>query len=211
MMAKLEEADRFVCLKNASQLKTAVTAKTQNPNPKCKTAFQVKNYCRLVLTTNTGNPVDLSDGERRFVLLATSGEKKGDFAYWDTVRKHLFTPEAGKEVANYLLSRNLENYNPRSLPPNEFQEFVVDAEVSIEERFIKDWDGVETVAHDLFRQYRAYCKQNDYPGTESFKQWVQWLIPLKRNNLFETKVQGHKNKTYYYKPDAVEEPAFVEE
>lgn len=211
ILAKLEEADRYICLKNASVLKTTVTAKTQNPNPKGKTAFDVKNFCRLVLTTNTGNPVDFKDGERRFVLLAASGEKKGNLEFFSNVHTHLFTPEGGKLVAEYLLQRDIKQYNPRTLPTNEYQEFVIDSETSVEERFVKAWDGVETTAHDLFRQYRTYCRQHDYTGTENFKQWVQWLVPLKRNELFSVKLKGHDKIPYYYKPGAVEESAFLEE
>lgn len=211
ILAKLEEADRAICLKNASVLKTTVTAKTQNPNPKGKTAFHVKNFCRLVLTTNTGNPVDFKDGERRFVLLAASGEKKGNLDFFTEVHRYLFTPEGGKQVAEYLMNRDIKDYNPRTLPTNEYQEFVVDSEVSVEERFMKAWDGSDATPHDLFRQYRAYCKQHDYTGTENFKQWVQWLVPLKRNELFSIKVKGHNNTTYYYKPGAVQEAEFLED
>lgn len=211
ILAKVEEADRTLCLKNASVLKTTVTSKTQNPNPKSKTAFTVPNYCRLVMTTNQGNPVDLTDGERRFVLLAASGEKKGNMDFFTRLHERLFCGEGGKQVAQYLLARDLTQYNPRTLPKNDFQEFVVDSEVSVEKRFINAWDGSDTTPHNLFRQYRAFCKQHDYTGTENFKQWVQWLVPLKRNDLFDVKTKGHDNKTYYYKPGAVQEAEFLEE
>lgn len=211
ILAKLQEADRAICLKNASVLKTKVTAKTQNPNPKGKTAFHVQNFCRLVLTTNKGNPVDFADGERRFVLLAASGEKKGNKEYFDRIYTTLFTPEGGKAIASYLMARDIKTWNPRGLPKNEYQEFVVESEKSVEERFMEEWDGSETTAHDLFRQYRAYCKRLDYPGTENFKQWVQWIVPLKRKDLFSVKFKGHEKAAYYYKPGAVESAAFLEE
>jgi hypothetical protein len=213
IMAKLEEADPTICLKpnNASKLKTTITAKTQNPNPKCKTAFQVKNYCRLVLTTNKGNPVDLSDKERRFVLLASSGERKGDFVYWDSIREQLFTPQGGKHVAEFLRQRDISNCQLRKLPENDYQNFVMESTISVEERFITSWDGQHIKCHALFRLYRAFCKEHDYPGTDNFKQWVQWLIPLKRKNAFDVVVKGHNKEVYYFKPGVEETAEFLEE
>ena len=206
VLVKLEEADRATCLKNASLLKGLITGTKINVNPKNKQPYQASNFTRYVLTTNTGNPVEFTDGERRFVLLASSGEKKGQTAYWSNVRDTLFTATAGKQVAEYLLKRDITSYIPQQLPHNEFQEFVVDSEVSVEERFINAWDGLDSTPHDLFRQYRAYCRQNDYTGTENYKQWVQWLVPLKRNDIFKVKFKGHEKATYYYKEGAEEAP-----
>lgn len=200
VLVKLEEAERLLCLKNASKLKAMITAKTQNPNPKNKQAYEVKNFCRFVLTTNSGNPVEFTDGERRFVLLGASGEKKGNVEYWQTLRDLLFTPESGKAVADYLHHRDISSFQTYLLPKNEFQDFVVNSEISVEERFISQWDGQEILPQDLFTLYRSFCRSQNYTGTENFKQWVQWLVPLKRNDLFSVVVKGHSKSSYYYKP-----------
>lgn len=158
LLIKLEEADRKVCLDNASDLKAMVTGTSATFNPKNEKAVIIPNYCRFIFTTNKPNPVDFGDGERRFVILTCSAEKKGDMDYWMMVRAKLFNNEAGLAVANYLLSIDLSEFQVRTLPPNAYQDAVVETEIKSEQRFIDHWNGEETLASVLFNQYRDYCR-----------------------------------------------------
>lgn len=209
MMVKLEEADRTICLKNASVLKAMITSTKMIVNPKNKQPYQTSNYCRYVLTTNKGNPVDFSDGERRFVLLAASGEKKGLIDYWINVRAKLFTDEAGKHVAEYLLHRDIKSFAPQLLPVNEYQEMVVDSEVSVEDRFIEDWDGSECSVGDLYRLYSAFCKKHSYLGCENLRSFGMKLVPLYRDKKIEKRKSN--GQVIYCKPGAASGTAFLDE
>lgn len=209
LMVKLEEADRTICLKNSSVLKGMITADQVVVNPKNKQSFQASNYCRFVLTTNKGNPVEFSDGERRYVLFASSGEKKGNIDYWTAVRNVLFTDMGGKIVAEYLLQRDITMFSPQRLPPNTYQEAVIESEISIEERFIDNWDGEDTDVKDLFRQCNLFCRENSYPQFENLLSFGRRLLPLVRDGkLIRRKSHSH---VYYSKPGVVSTAQFVEE
>ena len=67
-IVKLEEADRKTCLEHASDLKAMITGSEATFNPKCERPVKMPNYCRVVMPTNTGNPVDFGDRERRFLI-----------------------------------------------------------------------------------------------------------------------------------------------
>jgi len=162
LLIKLEEADRRVCVDNASTLKAMITTDTATFNPKNEKAVVVPNYCRFIFTTNKPNPVDFGDGERRFVILSSAADKKGDYAFWTMVRAKLFNNEAGLAVANYLLSIDLTDFNIRTLPPNEYQEAVVETEIRSEQHFITQWSGTSTLATTLFNEYRDYCRASDF-------------------------------------------------
>lgn len=209
LMVKLEEADRTICMKNASSLKGMITGNKMVVNPKNKPSFQTSNFCRFVLTTNKGNPVEFSDGERRYVLLASSGEKKGDLPYWVNIRKKLFTSWGGRQVAEYLLARDISNFIPQALPKNEYQEAVVESEISIEERFIEHWDGEECPIKELFKIANNFCSHHNYPPFENTLSFGRRLLsPIRDGKLLKRSSNGD---TFYRKPVSSNQPQFLEE
>lgn len=207
LLVKVEEADRAICMKNASALKGMITSDRMGVNPKNKQPFEVKNFSRFVFTTNKGNPVEFTDGERRFVLLASSGEKKGQMDFWTRVRSVLFTPQGGKEVADYLLKRDISSFVPQVLPPNEYQEAVVESELSVMDRFILDWDGEETDIQTLFTKYNAYCRSKNYLSCDNTVSFGRYLLaPLRDGKIVKRRSHGG---TYYGKPE--DQAVFLEE
>ncbi len=208
IMVKLEEADRQICLKNTSLLKGMITGTKVIVNPKNKQSYQATNFCRYVLTTNKGNPVDFTDGERRFVMMASSGEKKGLIDYWLNVREKLFTEVAGKQVAEFLLQRDISSFVPQKLPYNEYQEAVVDSEISVEDRFVDDWDGEECTVNELYNLYSSFCKRTNYLGTENLRSFGMKLVPLIRDKKVE-KRKSH-GQVVYHKPGTQPQP-FLED
>jgi hypothetical protein len=191
LLVKVEEADRAICMKNSSALKGMITASKMMVNPKNKQPFQTTNFCRYVLTTNKGNPVEFSEGERRYVLLASSGEKKGDLPYWLSIRATLFTAIGGKQVADYLLARDLSQFVPQRLPANDYQDAVVESEVSIEERFLDDWDGEECSNKELFRLANRFCSQINYPVYDNCISFGRRLLaPIRDGKLLKRMSHG---------------------
>lgn len=177
-IVKLEEADRKACLDHKSDLKAMVTCSEATFNPKLEKQVKMPNYCRHIQTTNTGNPVDFGDGERRFVILPCSSEKKGDLVYWTMVRKTLFNPQAGRVIGQYLETVDLSGFNVRELPPNEYQDDVVETEVRAEQRFVEWWDGNEKGATELFEEFRNYCRAHELIGASNSSAFGKSLLRM---------------------------------
>jgi len=182
-LVKLEEADRKYFLEDASYLKSLITATKNTFNPKLQPTITCNNYIRFIFTTNKSNVAEMSQGERRFVLLNVSSEKKGDFEFWDRVRHYLFTPEAGCIIADYLLSIDINNFTPRKLPTNSFQEAVIDAQKTSEQLFLESWDGEETNATDLYNVYRSFCGDNNLFFVNNSIAFGIKLLPFIGNGL----------------------------
>jgi hypothetical protein len=86
--------------------------------------------------------------------------KRGDFKFWKEVREVMFTFNGAKTIANYLLSRDISEFQVRKLPENDFQESIVHSEETPEDKFIAQWDGTNTKASELFQNYINYCSEN---------------------------------------------------
>jgi phage/plasmid-associated DNA primase len=201
-LVKLEEADRRLCLTNSSFLKSAITADKTTFNPKGKNAYQLPNYNRLIFSTNKANPMEVSKGARRFAIFGCSSELKGKHEYWKELRKVLFTERGGLAVANYLLARDISNFNIRELPVNNYMEQVIESEKSAEERFVEDWDGVELPSSELYTTYRSFCNRSDMEPCSNSITLGKLLLKYVRDGIIRTR-KGSGNKTYYSKEGAV--------
>jgi hypothetical protein len=186
-LAKLEEAERKGCVENASVLKSILTSKTATFNPKLIKPVTVPNFTRLVFTTNKGNPVAFNGGERRFVILPCSSEKKGDTSYWNEIRQRLFTNEGGSSVAAHLLNVDLSGFNIRELPPNTYQDAVIESEATAEEMFIDEWDGQKTAATELYSKYIQFCQEKGYLHTQNSISFGKSLLPFVRDGKVDKK------------------------
>jgi hypothetical protein len=198
-LVKLEEADRKACLTESSFLKSAITADKSTFNPKGKNAYQLPNYNRYVFTTNKANPMEVSTGERRFVILGCSSELKGNHQFWKGLRETLFTEAGGLAVANYLLSVDLSNFNIREMPKNNYMDQVIESEKSAEERFVEHWEGTDELSSsEMYSAYRSFCIENDIPPCPNSITLGKLLMRFVRDGIIKAK-KGGGNKTYYSK------------
>lgn len=181
-LCKVEEADRRVFLQNSSKFKTLITAEDEMYNDKGKKAVVVANYNRFVLTLNPGAPpVELSDGEQRFLIATISDAKKHNIPYWTEVRKILFNKEAGRAVGKWLSTLDISDFDFRTVPLDEFQDTLVESERTSEEIFVEQWNGAMVKATTFFILYQNYCLDNCLPHCKNIKSLGLALLKLIRN------------------------------
>lgn len=198
ILIKLEETSRKDCFENASELKATITASKITCNPKGIKEITADNMARYIFTTNKPNPVDMSDKERRFVLLPSSPKMRGEFKFWTDVRQILFTFNGGKTVADYLLARNISDFQIRQLPENDFQKSIVQSEKTSEEKFIEQWEGSNTKASDLYKTYLEYCAEHRINYEGNVGEFGKKLQSFVRDGIL---VNTHpQNISYYWKP-----------
>ena len=204
LLVKLEEANKLVCYENDDLLKSFITSETQNFNPKNDKPFCISNYNRFVFTTNKGNPIKLSQTDRRFVLFNSSSEKCNDKPFWVEVRNLLFTKEAGATIGNYLESVDISNFNPMVLPPSDYKEMVMDIEENLERKFIRtigdEWNDWLTMGN-IFILYSNWCKKENCSaiGANNAISLGKRFIEIVRDGLVLRKVTN-TNAYYIIKP-----------
>jgi hypothetical protein len=196
-LIKLEETSKKDCFENASQLKASITAHQITCNPKGIKEITADNFARYIFTTNKANPVDMSDKERRFVLFRCSYKKQNNFEFWTHVRNILFTPYGGREVAYYLLQRDISQFEIRTLPVNNYQASIIQSEKSSEETFLEAWEGVRTSASDMYKEYIAFCISNHLPYAQDASWFGKKIQPFVRDGKIVFSNCG--GVSYYYK------------
>jgi hypothetical protein len=192
---KVEEANPEIFRKNADKFKSIITANTETFNGKNQKPVVAANYNRFLLTCNSGCPVEMTDGERRFVILQCSRERKGDSAYWTEVRRVLFNKAAGVAVGKWLSEMDLGDFDFRKIPENEYQNAIIDSIKSCEELFLEQWDGVGLSACDFFNKYRDYCVEQNLPYAQNVKSLGFRLLPFIRDGKLK---KVRKNSGFVY-------------
>lgn len=194
-ICKVEEANKETFRKNADKFKSLVTSKTEIFNGKNQKPVTVANYNRFILTSNSGCPVDMSDGERRFVVASCSSKNKGNHSYWADIRASLFNKAAGVAVGQWLSTVDISGFNFREIPADEFQNAIVDSVKTSEEFFVEDWDGEEASIEGFFNLYRAFCIEKNLPHAQNTISLGKRLLPLLRDGKLK---RVHKREGNFY-------------
>ena len=198
VLVKLEEANRATCLENADALKSMISSEKITFEPKNKGEVTIPNYMRAVMTVNSAIPVDLSQGERRFMISNCSTRRIKDYEFWGKLHTSMMNANAGRVVANWLLSIDLDGFNPLAYPVCSYQEDVIDTVKSTEELFLEDWDGEKKKSCELFEAYRGFCSDNHLAGCMTMTSLGLRLAVLVRDGkLIKWRVS---EGTFYRKP-----------
>lgn len=101
--------------KESDKLKTIISDKWQLIEPKGREAFKIADCCNYILLTNNDWPVRVESDDRRWACNRTTGNHKGDKAYFDRLGSVLNATTAAKFVG-MLLRRDISTWNPRLIP-----------------------------------------------------------------------------------------------
>ena len=183
---------------NGETFKSSITSPTLTVNPKGRPPYTIKNYQRIIATSNNANSVDVSQKERRFCISVVSPKKIGDFDYWSKVRNELFTPSGALAVANMLLSIDISEFNVRVLPENKYLSQLQEETVDSVQKFIEQIDAGEYTGSILYQQYRDYCTAEGLPLYSNTKFSTQLLYLTENGSIGRTIERKKTNKSNNY-------------
>ena len=194
-LVKVEELSKKIVSdeNNDNYFKSSITAPTTTINPKNGTPYEVKNYKRIVGTTNHSNALNVEQNERRYVFSVVSPEKMGDHAYWNKLRQVLFIPSGALAIANTLLARDITLFNPRTLPENTYLKQIQEDTIDSVQRFVDLVEEGEYSGGDFYRMYKEYCTSDGLYAYTNTKFSTQLLF-LKENGSIVRTIERIRTK-----------------
>jgi len=160
---------------NTDIFKSRITDTKREVEMKGKDAFQIKNYCSYILTSNNPNVVNASDKDRRFCVLSCVNRKIDDKLYFDDYERNINeNPEAIRCIYEFLKSFDIEKYVPNKIfasarPRSELYKELQECNRE------KEWDFLEKIVVDkrksseytitmeeLWYSYKSFCNINNY-------------------------------------------------
>jgi hypothetical protein len=197
IMMYLEEACAGSNKAKSDALKARITSDSFSVNPKGVKVYDVPNIARYFMTTNHPEPVKFEESDRRFMLINPSSRLlKSD---WSDIQDKLNRPSWLRAIAEYLLSIDLTDWNPRKFPITDVKKDIMDLTVSAEKKFLQQWvcDNPEgLVGKDLYKIYKDYCIEQDLPYAQSSISFCIKIMPYK--NVLYTVKEGKKGDKYYF-------------
>ena len=159
-------------------LKSIITDPTIFIEAKGKDGFQIKNCRHLIVCSNDDWAVPMDLDDRRFFVLDVSSKHKEDTKYFKALHEQM-SSEGVKALLYDLLNENLDNFDPRKMPPNDagfdikmksassVEQYIYEALKAgswqvTSEAIIEDFD--EKVCKALYSDYKEWCSE------ESLKQ-----------------------------------------
>jgi len=150
-------------------IKESITGKTIEMEKKNIDAIQITDYLNYIITTNNLNSIKLEEGDRRFMVFATSSKLKGDVKYFENLALSLNDDVIMRKFYEELMNRDLSNFNSsRDRQNNKIMDIMKEHNVDIIVEFINYWKqevkngDEETIikkemkAIDLYQQFKIF-------------------------------------------------------
>ena len=106
--------DKIVCNMNEiigkdgtefiEQIKEFVTREENSIRELYKAPYAQKNIIRLFILSNNINPIQMTDGQRRFIWIKINSKYKGNVDYWETLYSHMNNKNWIEQIGNELLN-----------------------------------------------------------------------------------------------------------
>ena len=170
-----------------------ITEPTENVREKYLKALVVKSFVRLQFLSNNNIVVKLEDGDRRFVIIEASAERKGDTTYWDMIREWSNDDFNIRKLFDFLSKRDISKVKwEKERPITEAYTETMDACKCIELKFLDDllhdW-GKETekkipnktIADKIKKDYNLPNEYNMKTFTQTIKKFEIPLQPYKND------------------------------
>lgn len=190
-------------------LKHLVTGETLQINEKMQSLREEKNHLNFVFLSNSTVPLELDDGDRRFLVL-----------YVDQVPPQEYFTALVSEIENggieafyqYMLTLPLEGFNEHTKPPlNEEKQALIEGSMTPARYFLRVWQRGEidlpygaAVAGDLYRAFCRWCERaNEFKRRErEFYQEIQRdLVQVRKDIKFPLQSSDFKTCRIYMPKD----------
>jgi putative DNA primase/helicase len=180
LFIKLEEASGSVNKQHIGDMKSRITSRTLTVNPKGQKSITSANYCRYFMTTNEGECVKVEDGERRFFVVACGKDWVKNIEQWKKVRRVLFNDNGARKVGEWLMARDLSNYDTTVFPENEYLMNLMESSKSSTELFIEELGVGRYTGAQLWDAYRMFVVSKELVGIETNTAFGRSLhIPIR--------------------------------
>lgn len=209
MLCVLDEVTNYGTRKDNDQLKSIITGKTLWLEPKGCEAYEIADYCRFVILTNSNKPVRIEASDRRFPIIECG--KRPPAEYFQRLLPSLNAAQAWAMV-DMLYNRDIKNWNRQEIPSTEVRTELKNDNLSLTAQFVLDHLTGESqefkfdegiTSPDFYNRFQHWHQntgqQIRLPTQRSFAIELGKVFNLRSKNVYENGTQ-----TRYFQPNRAE-------
>ena len=172
-------------------LKSLITEDYKMIEKKGIDAYPVDCYNNIIISTNGANPVQITEDNRRYLVLDISNDRKGDHKYFKNLRE--YTTTNIEQIRHYFSHLEFENSLADNRPSTTKEKELLDLNITPIDRFIKEeMKIIEKVVYlEMYNEYSEYCK-----NIGENKQSSKYFSNAIKKAGYQTKKKGASNTTY---------------
>lgn len=144
-------------------IKGLITDSAMTINTKGVPQYKITSFHRWIITTNNEDPIPTKKDDRRFWIIRSSDELIGNKEYFNDMNEMLQNEDNIKTLFEYFNTlKGADTFQKLKPPTTEYQQNIQDANMSIPERWLKD--------------YVSNINENEIEmtGKQTFQMFQQW-------------------------------------
>jgi hypothetical protein len=124
----------------------------------------------FITTTNKDEPLNSSKGDRRNLIIRSSDEKKGDYAYFECMHRYLEDVDVIRTCYDYFKSiPDMDKFKDIPLPQTEYQQNLKELSKSPIEQWLESFtrehsndniDCIELLGSEIYNLFKQWCFEN---------------------------------------------------
>lgn len=166
----LNEMSKKERINSENKIKGLITDPTVKINIKGIKGFTIPSFHRFMGTTNSEEPLNLSDGngDRRNLVIRASDELIKNYEYFKKINSYIEDDDVIKTLYEYLKKiPNLDKFGSLPIPQTEYQKELTEISRCAIYQFAKDFvyenyneSKVSVLSKKLYQEFNRYIKNN---------------------------------------------------
>lgn len=160
------EVESFISNKSydSERMKTLITEDNIDINLKFRDTIHQENVANFIFISNNFAPIKIEEGDRRYVVIEVSSEKRSNFEYFRELNE-TFTEEFYRHLLTFFLEVNLENWDRLRIPMTRAKQAIIEFCKSPYSTFIQNYinrfvEGCNK--QESYNEYKEWCSRNGY-------------------------------------------------
>jgi hypothetical protein len=117
LLVDIDEISQSDLEKCGGRLKSEITCEVRTFNPKQLSRITMRNFARIIVTSNELRALPIDNNDRRWAVFEPSCEKVANTKYFNGLAKYMNNPCNQRAVYDYLLKRDLSDVDWRNSRP----------------------------------------------------------------------------------------------
>ncbi len=169
-LVNLNELSKKDMAEADGRIKGLITDNSLTINQKGIGQIKIKSYHRFMGFKNRGDDINTSDEDRRNLIIRTSDEKKGDYAYFNKMYKYLEDENVIRTCYDYFKSiPNMDTFHNLPIPKTEYQTNLKELSKSPIEQWLESFvrehsedenKRIELFSNDVYELFKQWCLTN---------------------------------------------------
>jgi hypothetical protein len=203
-LVNLNELSKKSTIDSVGIIKQLITDPSMTINNKGMNQFEITSYHRFLITTNSEDPIQTSDDDRRNLIIRSSDELIKNKPYFDLLRDATENDDMICSYFHYLKSiPDMDKFNNLDIPQTEYQNDLKELYVPIVNKWIVDYqtnpDNELTItASEAYTRFKEWLNTNapkyDVMNISSFG------LKVKNSGLKVAKKHTSKGAVYTFNP-----------